>query len=204
MYSGIRFDCFAASFIALLPSRHLVTIDPRMNLHIPRLVSLILISFSVSGICTGQTGSVTFYSNKLSAKEVIKDTVVPKGTTGFNGWLFDGDQKLMHAQIGYFATFNLAAGEHQFSVPYHSSHPGTKSLLNLKVEADGHYCVRLFAKYVSASLLLPVAYLDSQIEQVPCQQALQEAGGVKPIEMKRVDPGARTKLDNATSFPARN
>jgi hypothetical protein len=169
-----------------------------MNLRISHLFPLALIA--AAGSCIAQTGTVTFYSSKPSAK----DAVVPVGTVGFTGWLFDGDQRLAHAQMGRFMSFHLAAGEHQFTVPYHSNHPGKKSVLNLKVKSDGHYCVRLFAKYVSASLLLPISYVDSQIEQISCQQAIQEAGSNRPIDPKRVDPAVQIELDNSPSFPKDN
>ncbi len=171
-----------------------------MKPHFSHLFALVLVC--ANGCCVAQTGTVTFYSPKTSAKQGLKDAVVPVGTIGFTGWLFDGDQRLAHAQIGRFMSFHLAAGEHQFTVPYHSNRPG-KTLLNLEVESDGHYCVRLFAKYVSA-VLLPIAHLDSQIEQISCQQAVQEAGSSRLIDAKRVDPAVQTELDSSPSFPKDN
>lgn len=172
-----------------------------MNLPISHLLTLALIAAATP--CIAQMGTVTFYSIGLSAKDAVKDAVVPVGTVPFTGWLFDGDQRLAHVQRGRFVSFHLAEGEHQFTVPYHSNRPG-KTVLNLKVESDGHYCVRLYAKYVSGSVLVPVAYFDSQIEQVSCQQALKEAGSYRPIDLKRVDPAAQTKLEDSPSFPTWN
>jgi hypothetical protein len=166
-------------------------------------ISLLLTLAHIATPSIAQTGTVTFYSIGLSAKEAVKDTVVPVGTVPFTGWLFDGDQRLAHVQRGRFVSFHLAEGEHQFTVPYHSDRPG-KTVLNLKVESDGHYCVRLYAKYVSASVVAPVAFVDSQIEQVSCQQALKEAGSYKPIDLKRVDPAAQTKLEGSPNFPTGN
>ncbi len=172
-----------------------------MNLPISHLLTLALLAAATP--CIAQTGTVTFYSIGLSAKDAVKDTVVPVGTFPFTGWLFDGDQRLAHVQGGRFVSFHLAEGEHQFTVPYHSNRPG-KTVLNLNVESDGNYCVRLYAKYVSVPVLAPVAYVDSQIEQVSCQQALKEAESYKPIDLTRVDPVAQTKLDSSPSFPKGN
>ena len=76
--------------------------------------------------------------------------------------------------------------------------------MHLAVESGGHYCVRLSAKYKSGSLLVPIAFIDSQIEQVSCQQALKEAGSYKEIDLKRVDSAVRAELDNSPSFPNEN
>ena len=137
-----------------------------MNLHSSYLLPLVLAAIAMP--CRAQTGRVTFYSIGLSAKQQVKDAVIPVGTAPFTGWLFDGSQRMMHAQSGRFMTFHLAAGEHQFTVPYHSSGPG-KTTLHLRVNG-GHYCVRLSAKYVN-TVVLPFRFLDSQVEQVSCQQA---------------------------------
>jgi hypothetical protein len=41
---------------------------------------------------------------------------------------------------------------------------------------------------------------DSQIEEVPCQQAQRDAAHLKPIEIKQVDPAVRAELDPGTTF----
>jgi hypothetical protein len=172
-----------------------------MNLPISRLLTVAF--FAVAMPCIAQTGTVTFYSIGLSAKQEVKADVIPVGTVSFTGWLFDGDQRLAHFQAGRVVSFRLAAGEHQFTAPYHSSHPG-KTALHLAVESDGHYCVRLYAKYLSASVLAPVAYVDSQIDQVSCQQAVKEAESYKPIDLKRVDPAVRTKVERSEGISTGN
>jgi hypothetical protein len=172
-----------------------------MILRSSHFLSLALTAVAIP--CLAQTGTVTFYSIGLSAKQQLKSTIVPVGTAPFTGWLFDGNQRMAHAQRESFMTFHLAAGEHQFTVPYDSKDPG-KTALHLKVEDGSHYCIRLSAKYKSGSPLLPIAFLDSQIEQVPCQQALKEAGGYKPIDVKRVESAVRTELDSSPSFPKDN
>jgi len=134
----------------------------------------------------------------------MKDSLVPVGTVPFTGWLFDGNQRLAHVQSGRLMGFHVAPGEHLFTVPYHSKRPGTKTVLNLKVEPEGKYCVRLYAKYVSGSVLVPIMYVDSHIEQVPCLQASKEAGSLKPIDVKRVDPAVRAELESSPSFPRDN
>jgi hypothetical protein len=155
---------------------------------------------TVSAPCVAQTGSVTFYSNALTAKETVKLTLVPVGEQPFSGWLFDGPQRLAHARPGRFITFRLAPGTHSFTVPWKGSGPG-KTPLVFNVAEGAHYCVRLSAKYVNGSVLLPVGWANSRIEQVPCQQAFQEAGTSKPLERKRVDAGALGELDPSPTFP---
>ena len=63
----------------------------------------------------------------------------------------------------------------------------------MAVEGGGHYCVRLTEKFKSA-VVAPIAVVDSQIEQVSCQQALKEASSYKEIDLKRVDPAVRGEL----------
>jgi hypothetical protein len=172
-----------------------------MKLRIWLLLPLTLIAAPTP--CFAQTGTVIFYSIGLSFKEQLKDSIVPVGTVPFTGWLFDGDQRLAHAQGERVMSFRVTSGEHQFTVPYHSNRPG-KTVLHLKVEPEGNYCVRLYAKYVSATALVPVMYVDSQIEQVSCQQASKEAGSYKSIDVKRVDPAVRTELESSPSFPKNN
>ncbi len=174
-----------------------------MNVRLLQLVALVLLA--ASGPCFAQTGTgtVTFYSPGLSTKEALKVTVVPAGTTTFTGWLFDGDQILAHVQRDRIFTFHLAAGEHKFSAPYGSKGP-VKTPLHFTIEPGGHYCFRLSAKYKSGSILVPLAFLHSQIEEVSCQQAQQEAGGYKRIDLKRVDPAVRSELDGSSGFPNEN
>lgn len=172
-----------------------------MNLRISLLLTLALIATAMP--CVAQSGTVTFYSIRLSAKQQIGAVVIPVGKVPFTGWLFDGDQRMAHVQGGRFLSFRLAAREHQFAVPYHADRPG-KTALRLRVEPDGHYCVRLYAKYVSASVLSPLMYVDSQIEQVSCKQAQEEAGSFKPIDLKRVEPAIRTELEGSLAFPNDN
>jgi hypothetical protein len=174
-----------------------------MNLRVLRFVALALLA--VSAPCFGQagTGTVTFYSIGLSAKEQLKVAVVPTGIVPFVGWLFDGDQIMAHTQRGRFITFHLAAGEHKFTAEYDSSVPG-KTPLHLTVEGGGHYCVRLSARYRSGSILVPIATVHSQIEQVSCQQAVTEAGHNKRIDLKRVEPAVRAEVDNSASFTNEN
>ena len=166
-------------------------------------LTLSLFLFAVQVFAQTDTASVTFYSPHHSAKQQLKDAVVPVGTIPFTGWLFDGDQRMAHAQRGRFMTFQLPTGEHRFTVPYHSNGPGKKPLL-LKIESGQHYCLRLSAKYKSASILAPIVFADSQIEQVDCQQAQKEAAGYQRIDLKRVDPALLAELEKTTSFSIKN
>ena len=174
-----------------------------MNLRFSHFVSFALLTISAPCFAQPGTGTVTFYSIELSAKEQLKVAVVPAGTASFAGWLFDGYQKMAHAQRGRFITFHLAAGEHEFAAQFDSNNPG-KTPLHLAVEDGVHYCVRLSTRYKSGSILVPIAVLHSQIEQVSCQQALREAGNYKRMDLKRVDPAVRANLDNSASFTNEN
>ena len=152
--------------------------------------------------CFAQTGTVMFYSISLSTLKQVKVATTPIGTVPFTGWLFDGSQRLAHASAGRFMTFHLAAGQHSFTVPYSSCGPGKTALL-LQIESGGHYCVRLSASDVNP-IVVPIAYVDSKIEQVPCGQASQEAKKYKRIDVKRVDVTARNMLDASPTFPEAN
>lgn len=170
-----------------------------MVLRISHLLTLALVGGAFP--CAAQTGTVTFYSIGLSAKEQVKAAVVPVGIVPFTGWLFDGNQKMVHAQRERFVVFHTRAGEHQFAVSYDSKSPG-KTVLHLKVDAGSHYCVRLSAKYKSGAPLIPVvALVNGQIEQVSCQEALNEAGSYKPTDVDRVDSAVQTQLESSPSFP---
>lgn len=152
-----------------------------------------------------QTGTVTFYSIDLSIKKQFKVALAPVGTVAFTGWLFDGDKRVGHARRGRFLKLQLPAGPHDFTVPYKSKGPGRgpcqpMNCLHLDVESGRHYCVRLSAKDVNP-IVVPIMVLDSRIEQVPCQQASQEAGKYKRLDLKRVEPAFRSVLDAAPDFP---
>jgi hypothetical protein len=158
--------------------------------------------------CSAQTGTVTFYSIQLSAGQQAKVALSPVGTVAFTGWLFDGDKKLVHAARGRFMTFQLPAGPHDFSTPYKSKGPGKKpcapmDCLHLEVGSGSHYCVRLSAKDVN-TIVIPLSFVNSRIEQVSCHDAFQEAGKYKRIDLKRVDSGAQALLDPSMEFPRDN
>jgi hypothetical protein len=50
--------------------------------------------------------------------------------------------------------------------------------------------------------VIPLNYSNSQIDEVPCQQARREAERLNPIEIKRLDPVARAEFDPTTTFPS--
>jgi hypothetical protein len=153
--------------------------------------------------CAAQSGTVTFYSYALRPKQQLRAAVVPVGTTSFAGWLYDGNKKMAHASAGRFMTFQLEVGRHEFFASNKSKDPG-KTSLHLDIESGGRYCVRLSAKYVSSAPVLLIAFLDSKIEQTPCQQAVQEADGYKRIDFKRVEPAVQAELDTSSTFPREN
>ncbi len=170
-----------------------------------------LLAMALSGFVfssAAQTGTVTFYSIDLSAKQQVKVALSPVGTVAFTGWLFDGDKRLVHATRGRFMKFAFPAGTHEFTVPYKAKGPGKKACqpmdcLHLDIESGGHYCVRLSAKDVNA-IIVPFGLLDSRIEEVSCQAAFREAGKYKRVDLKRVEPAARSALDASPDFPVVN
>lgn len=149
--------------------------------------------------CLAQTGTVTFYTPGNSAKSTAAG-LLPRSQQPFTGWLFDGPQRLAHVRSGRFMTFHLDPGAHSFTVPWHSTRPGKEPLV-INVQGGGQYCVRLYAKMTNFEVI-PFQWLNSQIEEFPCQQAQREAAHMKPIEIKRVDPAVRAELDPATTFPS--
>lgn len=95
--------------------------------------------------------------------------------------------------------FDLRPGEHTFTVPWHATRAG-KDKLVIDIEADHQYCVELYATLMNFELV-PYQRFYSHMEEVPCQQALQESPHLGPIEVKRVDPAVRNELDPSTIFP---
>jgi len=161
---------------------------------------LALIAMMLSLIpCFAQTGTVTFYTPGNSAKSVAAG-LLPRSQQPFTGWLFDGQQRLAHVRPNRFMTFHLRPGEHVITIPWHSTRPGKEPFV-INIESGGHYCFRLHAKMTNFEVI-PIAWLNSQIEEVPCQQAQREAAHMKAIDIKRVDPAVRTELDPTTNFPS--
>jgi hypothetical protein len=89
--------------------------------------------------------------------------------------------KNFHAVRGRFMTFQLSARP-------------------VEIESGSHCCVRLSARDVNA-IVIPFMLLDSRIEQVSCQQAAQEAGEYKRIDLKRVNPAAQAEMSTSPDFP---
>ncbi|MGB6975550.1 MAG: hypothetical protein WBD67_12785 [Terracidiphilus sp.] len=163
------------------------------------LLRFALIAILSATSCLAQTGTVTFYSQGLSAKNAAT-AFLPKSEKPFGGmqggWLFDGTQRLARIRAGRFVIFHLNPGEHSFT-DVGPTGPSKKSLV-INVREGGHYCVRLFAKMMN---LWVYAQWENRIEEVPCERAQREAAHLKPIEIKRVDPAARAEFDPATVFP---
>ncbi|HEX3437972.1 MAG TPA: hypothetical protein VHT24_14480 [Pseudacidobacterium sp.] len=172
-----------------------------MNWCILHLLTVPLIALALP--CCAQTGTVTFYSIEAGAAQQYAGALVPFGKAPFTGFLYDGSQQMAHARGGRFVTFRLLAGEHQFSASYRSLDPGDPSV-HLNVEDGGQYCVRLSANYKSGSIVMPIAVVHSAVQQVPCDQALKEAGRYKQLELKRIDAPARIRLVSSQTFPRNN
>ena len=174
----------------------ILAVNPAMT----TLLRVALIAMTLCAMpCVAQTGTVTFYTPGTSAKNVAAG-ILPRSEQPFTGWLFDGRQRLVHVRPNRFITFHLASGEHSITVPYHSKQPGKEPLV-IHVESGGKSCYRLSAKMTNLELI-PWSWLNSQIEEVPCEQAQREAAHMKAIELKRVDPSVRAELDSATTFAA--
>ncbi|MGC2621293.1 MAG: hypothetical protein WA414_19775 [Acidobacteriaceae bacterium] len=151
--------------------------------------------------CLAQTGSVTFYSEEMTAKDTLKATVMPAGIVPFFGWIYDGPQRLAREDAGRFVTFRLPVGLHTFSATTSRKHPG-KATIALNLQTGEHACLRLRMSYVNpAPVVLPVAWVTSKIEEVPCDQATKEAAKTKPLESKRVDAPVRAEVDASPAFP---
>jgi hypothetical protein len=172
-----------------------------MKWHSFHLLTLALVATALP--CCAQTGTVTFYSIEADTARQFADALIPFGKAPFTGLLYDGSQQMAHAHGGRFVTFRLSVGDHEFSASYRSLVPGDPSL-HLNVEDGSHSCVRLSANYKSGSVVMPLAVFHSVIQQVPCSEALQEAGKYRPLEMKRVDATVRMKLESSPTFPEDN
>jgi hypothetical protein len=164
-----------------------------------RLLRAALLAGLCVSPCLAQTGTVIFYSDAYNAKNTAAG-LLPRSQQPFFGWLFDGPQPLAHVRPGRFLAFHLPAGDHSFTVPWTSKHPG-KDTFVIHVEEGGQHCVRLYAKMTNYEVI-PWQTMDSKIEEVPCLVAQQKASRLKPIELKRVSPAVRSELDAATTFPA--
>jgi hypothetical protein len=164
-----------------------------------RLFRIALIAILSVASCLAQTGTVTLYTPGNSAKSVAK-SLLPSSQQPFTGWLFDGSQRMARVRPGRFMTFHLNPGAHSFTVPWHSTAPG-KDKVVINVEEGSQYCVRLYTKMTNFEVI-PYEKVNSQIEQVSCQQAQREAAHMKPIEIKQIDPAVRAELDPATTFPS--
>jgi hypothetical protein len=167
-----------------------------------RFLRAVLIAAVLVRPSLAQTGTVIFYTDANSAKKITAGLLLPKSQQPFTGWLFDGSQRLAHVRPRRFIAFHLKTGTHSFTVPWHPSHPG-KDALVINVEDGGQYCVHLYTKMTNFEVV-PWAYIQSQIEEVPCQLAKQNAGHLNPIELKRIDPAVRGELDPSTTFPIVN
>jgi hypothetical protein len=161
------------------------------------LLRVALIAMLSVPSCVAQKGTVIFYTPGNSMKSVSAG-LLPKSRQPFTGWLYDGTQRLAHVSPGRFMTFHLNPGTHSFTVPWHSTKAG-KDQFVINIEGGSQYCLRLYAIMTNFEVI-PYERLNSQIEEVPCQQAQRETAHMKPIEIKRVEPAVRAEFDPATTF----
>jgi hypothetical protein len=164
------------------------------------LPALAIFCYPVS--CSAQTGTVTFYSYRPSFGQSVKAGLIPPGSrVSFTGWLFDGDKRIVHASQGRFVTLRLTAGGHDFSAKY-KGRP-KKPDLHLDVDSGHHYCVRLSTKILSP-IVAPIAYVDTKVEEISCQNAIEEAGRFQPLDLKRIEPAVRRDVETSATFPREN
>jgi hypothetical protein len=163
---------------------------------------LLTLAILLPPCCLSQAGIVTFYSSNNPIKDQLKEPVTLSGQyPAFQGYLFDGEERLAHLSRGRFLTLRLPPGPHTFSAVYNSKKPG-KAIVEINIQSREHYCVRLSTEYKNpAGPLLPVSLVNGQIEQVDCQQALKEAEKTKPLQVDRIDATTRDKLETSTAFP---
>ena len=164
-------------------------------------VRLLAVLTVLTSSCLAETETITFYSVPFPVKDQLKVAVTFKGTMAFTGWIFDGNQALAHAKADRFVSFHLTPGPHTLSVSYNQKHPGKTQSIQLTVEAGHNYCVRLSQKYENP-IVVPVGFIQGSIEAVDCRQALQDAGDIKPLEIKRVEKSAQGMLDTSNKFPS--
>lgn len=162
------------------------------------LLRFVVIAILSATSCLAQTGTVSFYSRGLSAKNAVT-AFLPKSEQPFGGmrggWLFDGTQRLARVRAGRFVIFHINPGEHSFT-DVGPTGPSKKPLV-INVREGGHYCVRLFAKMMNLEVY---GQWENWIEEVPCERAQREAAHLKPIEIKRVEPAVRAEFDPAKTF----
>lgn len=152
--------------------------------------------------CSAQTGTVTFYAYMPSLGQSIKAGIIPPGSrVSFAGWLFDGDKRVVHASRGRFVTLRLTAGGHDLAA-INKGRP-KKPDLHLDVKSGNHYCVRLSMKILSP-IVFPVAYVDTKVEEIPCRKAIEEAGLLRPLDLKRIELPWRGDVETSATFPAEN
>jgi len=167
-----------------------------------KFLRVVLITALYVTPCLAQSGTVTFYTPRNTVKSEVAGATLPRSRQPFNGWIFDGPQRLAHMHVGRFMTFHLNPGMHSFTVPWRAKGPGKTSLV-VNVEDGGHYCVRLYAEFTDLEVI-PIGWFNSKIEEVPCRQAQLEALHLKPIDSKGIDPAVRAEVDPATTFPVDN
>jgi hypothetical protein len=178
------------------------------RLHFPLCLLLAGATLTMHGLA--QTAKVTFYSDAIEAKDALRIGLVPAGNEPFPGWLYDGSDKLAHFLPGHFVTFHLQPGIHAFSASGSSKRPSSgvpqgnshrpSSVLHLEIERGENYCVRLSAKYVNWAVI-PMQTYEPRIEQVPCNEEINEAKNTKPLDKKRIEKSAQDDIDPSLVFP---
>ena len=158
------------------------------------IATLILAPYSVA-----QTGTVAIYSASFPAKDQAKVLLSPKSHAPYLGAVFDGDIKLASLSAGHFLALNVSAGQHNFTIKDQGRY-ATQSSVSVNVQPGQLYCLRTKISTVNV-YVIPTISPRKSIEEVNCQQALQESLNSRPVEMKRIEVTIRSQVDPTTSFP---
>ena len=97
-------------------------------------------------------------------------------------------------------TLRLTAGGHDFAATYKSK--PKKPDLHLDVEPGRHYCVRLSQIILSPTVLIGFVY--TKVEEIPCQDAVEEAGRSQPLDPRRIELTVRGDVETSVTFPRKN
>jgi hypothetical protein len=164
----------------------------RLTTFLALTVAVLMCRFAVA-----QKATVTFCSPPEKIAHQALDAVAVDGSMPFFGNLFDGDHRLAHLSRGNFVSFELPAGQHVFSGTT-KDHASKQYTLTLDVKTGGQYFVRLMSKSHSA-IVVPVLFVEPQLESVACSTAVNENARSQPLEAKHVSKDAQALVVRAAN-----
>jgi hypothetical protein len=148
-------------------------------------------------LAVAQKATVTFYSPPEKVAHQALDAVAVNGLMPFFGNLFDGEHRLAHLSRGNFVTFELPVGQHVFSGTT-KDHASKQYVLTLEVKTGGEYFVRLMSKSHSA-VVVPVLFVEPQLESVACSTAVKENARSQPLAVKHVSKDVQALVAHAAN-----